>query len=154
MCHELGWMLDIQRARSVSEKSEQDGELLIELVTGKVGTEDEEENPQQMEGSWEAGQAKGTLWVESWQLGMLPRKREEGVFWCNREGRVCTVKWQDVVQGRSQITECFYVTLKGSSVQSSSVTQSCLTLCNPIDCSTPGLPVHHQLPEFAQTHVH
>ena len=36
----------------------------------------------------------------------------------------------------------------------SSVTQSCLTLCNPRDCSTPGLPVHHQLPEFTQTHVH
>ena len=36
----------------------------------------------------------------------------------------------------------------------SSVTQSCLTLCNPMDCSTPGLPVHHQLPEFTQTHVH
>ena len=32
-----------------------------------------------------------------------------------------------------------------------SVTQSCLTLCNPMDCSTPGLPVHHQLPEFTQT---
>ena len=30
----------------------------------------------------------------------------------------------------------------------------CLTLCNPMDCSTPGLPVHHQLPELAQTHVH
>ena len=41
-----------------------------------------------------------------------------------------------------------------SSVQFSSVTQSCLTLCNPMDCSTPGLPVHHQLPELAQTHVH
>jgi len=35
-----------------------------------------------------------------------------------------------------------------------SVAQSCLTLCDPTDCSTPGLPVHHQLPEFAQTHVH
>ena len=34
-----------------------------------------------------------------------------------------------------------------------SVTQSCLTLCNPMDCSTPGLPVHHQLPKLAQTHV-
>ena len=32
--------------------------------------------------------------------------------------------------------------------------QSCLTLCDPMDCSTPGLPVHHQLPEFTQTHVH
>ena len=41
-----------------------------------------------------------------------------------------------------------------SLVQFSSVTQSCLTLCNPMNCSTPGLPVHHQLPEFTQTHVH
>ena len=36
----------------------------------------------------------------------------------------------------------------------SSVTQSCLTLCDPMDRSTPGLPVHHQLPESMQTHVH
>ena len=35
-----------------------------------------------------------------------------------------------------------------------SVTQSCLTLCDPMDCSTPGFPVHHQLLELAQTHVH
>jgi len=41
-----------------------------------------------------------------------------------------------------------------SFVQFSSVTQSCPTLCNPMNCSTPGLPVHHQLPEFTQTHVH
>ena len=39
-------------------------------------------------------------------------------------------------------------------VQFSSVTQSCPTLCNPMNCSTPGLPVHHQLPEFTQTYVH
>ena len=36
----------------------------------------------------------------------------------------------------------------------SSVVQSCLTLCDPMNCSTPGLPVHHQLPEFTQTHAH
>ena len=36
----------------------------------------------------------------------------------------------------------------------SSVAQSCPNLCNPMDCSMPGFPVHHQLPEFAQTHVH
>ena len=36
----------------------------------------------------------------------------------------------------------------------SSVTQLCLTLCDPMDCSTPGLPVHHHLPELTQTHVH
>ena len=38
--------------------------------------------------------------------------------------------------------------------QFSSVAQSCLTLCNPMNRSTPGLPVHHQLPGFTQTHVH
>ena len=39
-------------------------------------------------------------------------------------------------------------------VQFSSVTQSCPTVCDPMDCSTPGFPVHHQLPELVQTHVH
>ena len=38
--------------------------------------------------------------------------------------------------------------------QSSSVAQSCPTLCDPMNSSMPGLPVHHQLPEFTQTHVH
>ena len=41
-----------------------------------------------------------------------------------------------------------------SSVQFSLVAQLCPTLCDPMDYSTPGLPVHHQLPEFTQTHVH
>ena len=40
------------------------------------------------------------------------------------------------------------------SVQFSSFAQLCPTLCDPMNCSTPGLPVHHQLPEFTQTHVH
>ena len=40
-----------------------------------------------------------------------------------------------------------------SSVQFSSVAQSSLTLCDPMNCSTPGLPVHHQFPEFTQTHI-
>ena len=38
--------------------------------------------------------------------------------------------------------------------QFSSVAQSCSTLCNPMNHSMPGFPVHHQLPEFTQTHVH
>ena len=42
----------------------------------------------------------------------------------------------------------------GYSVQFSSVTQSCPTLCNPMNCSMPGLPVHHQLLKFTQTHTH
>ena len=41
-----------------------------------------------------------------------------------------------------------------SSVQFSSLAQSCLTLYDPMNRKTPGLPVHHQLPEFTQTHVH
>ena len=41
-----------------------------------------------------------------------------------------------------------------SSVQFSSVAQLCPTFCNPMNHSSPGLPVHHQLPEFTQTHVH
>ena len=41
-----------------------------------------------------------------------------------------------------------------SSVQFSSVSQSCPTLCNPVNCNMPGLLVHHQLPEPTQTHVH
>jgi len=47
-----------------------------------------------------------------------------------------------------------YFFFKFDSVQFSSVTQSCPTLCNPMNHSTPGLPVHHQLPESTQTHVH
>ena len=39
-------------------------------------------------------------------------------------------------------------------LQFSSVAQSCPTLCNLMNCGTPGLPIHHQLPEFTQTHVH
>ena len=46
------------------------------------------------------------------------------------------------------------VPLGNPSVQFSSVAQSCPTLCTPMSSSTPGLPVHHQLPEFTQTHIH
>ena len=44
--------------------------------------------------------------------------------------------------------------LLSSSAQFSSVTQLCLTLCDPMNCSTPGLPVHTKFPEFTQTHAH
>ena len=48
----------------------------------------------------------------------------------------------------------YFLLFGSASVQFSTVTQSCPTLCNPVDCSTPGFPVHHKLPEFAQTHMH
>ena len=51
-------------------------------------------------------------------------------------------KFQEIVRDRE------------ASVQFSSVAQSYPTLCDPMDCSTPGLPVHHQLLESTQTHVH
>ena len=50
--------------------------------------------------------------------------------------------------------QSFPVSWLFTSVQFSSVSQLRLTLCDSMDCSTPGLPVHHQLPEFTQTHVH
>ena len=50
------------------------------------------------------------------------------------------------------VIHTFY--LMFSSLQFSSVAQSCTTLCGPMDCSTPGFPVHHHLMELTQTHVH
>ena len=47
---------------------------------------------------------------------------------------------------------CFIIMI--SPIQFSSVAQSCATICDPVDCSMPGFPVHHQFPEPAQTHVH
>ena len=61
--------------------------------------------------------------------------------------------WCTIVHGiaknqtREWLKLCFYQSV-------SSVAQLCLTLCNPMNRSMPGLPVHHQLPEFTQTHVH
>ena len=67
-----------------------------------------------------------------------------------------STKVQEQVKEFTEITHFNHI--KGeiylSSVQFSSVSQSCPTLCNPMNRSTPGLPVHHQLPEFTQTHVH
>ena len=57
----------------------------------------------------------------------------------------------------SSFEQCPFIYLKAnmlcSSVQFSAATQSCLTVCDPMNCSTPGLPVHHPLPESTQTHV-
>ena len=69
------------------------------------------------------------------------------------------------VSGRKEKLQCFSPALlpwervdwllsEATQLQFSSVAQSCPTLCNPINHSTPGLPVHHQLQEFTQTHIH
>ena len=69
-----------------------------------------------------------------------------------------TTDWFQIGKGVHQgciLSLClFNLYAEFSSVQFSSVTQSCPTLCDPMNRSMPGLPVHHQLPEFTQTHVH
>ena len=54
----------------------------------------------------------------------------------------------------SCLLHCRWILYHLSHLQFSSVAQSCLTLCDPMNRRTPGLPVHHQLPEFTQAHVH
>ena len=74
------------------------------------------------------------------------------------EGLACGRKWITLdqcqyLQGyKWVITDAYSVV--DANTQFSSVTQSCLPLCNSKDCSTPGFLVHHQLAEFTQTHVH
>ena len=58
-----------------------------------------------------------------------------------------------VVSEDSYIYTHINILYKFGSVQFSSAAQSCLTLCDPMNHSMPGLPVHHQLPEFTQTHI-
>ena len=59
-----------------------------------------------------------------------------------------------VLESSRDILRCSDVYMVLPKFQFSSVAQSCLTLCDPMNCSMSGLPVHHQLPEFTQTHVH
>ena len=59
-----------------------------------------------------------------------------------------------VEQKEGEIVQRIEKTRVKCGIQFSLVIQSYPNLCDPMDCSTPGLPVHHQLPEFAQTHVH
>ena len=76
---------------------------------------------------------------------MLKRVKREHMYTVGRNvnwGNHCGKQWRVLKK------------LKIKFHQFSSVAQSCLTLSDTMDCRTPGLPVHHQLPEFTQTHVH
>ena len=71
--------------------------------------------------------------------------------------QIANIRWiiKKAREFQKNIYYCFIDYAKAlDCVQFSSVTQSCPTLCNPMNHSTPGLPVHHQLPESTQTHVH
>ena len=73
-----------------------------------------------------------------------------------KEIRDETNRWKDApysYAGRNDISKMTLLAMF-SSVKISSVAQLCLTLCDPMDCSTPGLSVYPQLLEFAQAHVH
>ena len=78
---------------------------------------------------------------------------------CSHEIQRCLLLGRKAMTNIDSILKSRHITLPTkvhlvSSVQFSSVAQSCPTLCHPMDCSTPGLSVHHQLPEFTQTHAH
>ena len=64
---------------------------------------------------------------------------------------ICHLTWERDFQKDLKLLIAWFW---NNQVQFSSVAQSCLTLCDPMHCSTPGLPVYHQLPEFTQIHVH
>ena len=68
----------------------------------------------------------------------------------------CVKVFCQIKKKKVYVIVTFFVVLAYSNgyIQFSSVVQSCSTLCDPINHSKPGLPVHHQLPEFTQTHVH
>ena len=87
-----------------------------------------------------------SIWIEKFQMFKLDlEKREESEIKLSTS--TGSLKNQESSRKTSQFSSF-------APVQFSSVTQSCLTHCDPMNCSTPGLPVHHQLPEFAQTHIH
>ena len=90
-------------------------------------------------------QASPWLWAPCpWALTCLSSEQDVGL---NVLAQLLSSGLEDVCKAQGHSILFF-------KIQCSSVAQSCLTLCNPMDCSTPGLPVHHQLPEFTQTHVH
>jgi len=64
------------------------------------------------------------------------------------------MKLESIIQSKVSQKEKYKYCILRYIYQFSSVTQSCLTLCDPMNRCTPGLPVHHQLPEFTWTHVH
>ena len=87
-------------------------------------------------------------------LGPMFRKR----VWILTKAIFRTIIWiymnSKTTNSHQKLIQILSETHTRPSVQFSSVTQSCPTLCDPVNRSTPGLPVHHQLPEFTQTHVH
>ena len=90
---------------------------------------------------------------EDWTQAMGKQKQKHNKLWWKPEGQHCPLMNRSQKKGTYSELGQRQNHLPNDS-QFSSVAQSCPTFCNPMDCSTPGFPVHHQLPELAQTHVH
>ena len=73
---------------------------------------------------------------------------------CILWGNMIRLQRENTKQGNSEQGIEIIMVHRTNNIQFSSVTQSCLALCKAMDCSMPGLPVHHQLSEHTQTHVH
>ena len=89
--------------------------------------------------------------------GILLSHKEEGNWVICRdldESRECQAGWSNTEREKQILYINIYTWNLEKWYQFSSVTQLCLTLCDPMNRSTPGLPVHHQLPESTQTDVH
>ena len=86
------------------------------------------------------------LYSELWEL-VRDREAWRAAIHGVTKSRTQLSDWSDLIWFDQDI-KC------STSIQFSSVTQSCPIVCDPMDCSTPGFPVHHQLPEPTQTHVH
>ena len=83
------------------------------------------------------------------------RYKHENPFETRRDSREELILIEEFKNHIDKVIFFFILEVKKStSDQIRSVTQSCPTLCDPMNHSMPGLPVHHQLPEFTQTHVH
>ena len=111
------------------------------------------------------GHWKWKLFEPLWKIVEQPQEIKNGttIGFSNHSSR-CISKGNKTIISKRYLNSVFIVALfiiinlwkwpKCHSVQFSSVTQSCPTLCDPMNRSTPGLSVHHQLPEFTQIHLH
>ena len=105
-------------------------------------------------GGWVRGSQSGLHIRTSWKACKTYRQLCPS-FLSQRNRLAGSVRLSPIVHSQN-VYHCVQESLASpfSSVQFSSVAQLCPTLCNPMNCSIPGLPVHHQLLEFTQTHIH
>ena len=89
-----------------------------------------------------------TTWEAHWKKCIIIKRKYQIQYRFSPQMRY---EWKQVA-GKAGVLNLSSCVISNSSVQFSSVAQLCLTLCNPMDCSMPGLPVHHQLLELTQAH--